>query len=483
MTEEKKKGPWDNYQKKGPWTRYQEAEATPQPEAPQGPHDFSAINMVKNIPSSAGKVATDLYQAVRHPVNTAKGIDQLAKSMQFKSANYFGTPMESRYTPEGEEGTADAFMGAMKGRYGSIDATQRTLENDPVGALTDVAGLVSGTGSALKLPGLSKIPMALPASSALTRVSAAMNPINAASNTLKYGAGKMVPEDAPRNLYDSSAKFSTTLDAGERGRLVDTAIENKLIPTGKGVAKLNQGIVDFGQKIDELIEQSQSAGVEVPRSVLFKNIGELRQSLGGAKIEGAKDIKIIDNVTRQLNEHLDSIGKNTLTPSELQAFKVDVYKRINFNQNPGSRGATFGKQEAYKNIARSAKDGLEDIIPEIKGANAKQGQLLELAPHLQRSANRIDNRNVMGLDTSAKLSAGGIFGSLLGSPEIGFGVGAAASLLGSPVSKAKIAIKLAELKKTGDVGTFVRNNPALSQAEIAAIIAARNEEVKPPLRQ
>ena len=481
----KQAGPWTQYQKKGPWTQYQNTDKEPAQDepAPEGPHDFSAVNMVKNIPSSAGKVATDLYEAVRHPVDTAKGIDKLAKSLQWKSADAFGTPIDERYTSEGETGTADMFFKFIKDRYGSIDAAQRTLETDPVGALVDTAGLVSGTGSALKIPGLSKIPGAVPAAAALTRTGAAMNPINVAGNAVKYGAGKVIPEGLPQSLYESAAKFKTTIAPEERKRMVETAIDSELLPNGGGVARLDSLVESVGSKIDELIEQSQSSGVEIPKSVLFSKLGELRKELGGAKIEGGRDLKIIDQVAKQLNVHLEKIGKTTLTPSELQAFKVDTYKRINYNQSSGSRGATYGKQEAYKNVARSAKEKLEDVIPEIGPLNTKQGQLLELRPNLERSANRIDNRNMMSLDTGVKLGTGGVMGSLLGSPEVGFGIAGAASILGTPMSKARLAIMLDKLKKTGDVGTFIRNNPGLSQAELAAIIAARDEEVRPPLRK
>lgn len=425
----------------------------------QGASDFSWEQTAKNIPKSAGKMVGDMYQAVTHPVQLAKGMGGLAlgAANKMSTATDFGaSPMSAAiaavtapYRPY-----ADAAIEGVKGRYGSWDAAKQTLMNDPVGVLADTAGVVSGVGAVTRAP-------------SLVKAGAAMNPINIAANTVKAGASAVVPKRLPAKLYGSAAKFSTTLPEAKRTAMVDTALKNRIPPTARGVALLEGKIADYNQQIDGLIKTAQEAGKSVPKSAVYRHLKDLRQQKGGVRLDASDDLAAINATVKKFEKHLDGMGKDSLTPTDLQKLKVSSYEAINWDAKRMT-GAPI-KEDTYKAIARGAKESLEELSPNIGPTNQQLGKLYELQPHLQRAANRIDNHNIISLDSSVKTAAGAGVGDVPGA-----GVGALLSILGNPKAKAETAIRLQALKDQGGLLGYLRNNPTISNAELAAILGGRS---------
>jgi len=96
-----------------------------------------------------------------------------------------------------------------------------------------------------------------------------------------------------------------------------------------------------------------------------------------------------------------------------------------------------------------------------------------LGDELERAVSRLDNRNLISLDTAAKMAAG----SATGSP-VGTGAATAASVLGAPRVKARIAIILENLRKQGAIASEV--NKTLSP-EAAAVFSIMTENYKDEL--
>jgi hypothetical protein len=106
--------------------------------APGQPFDFNAGQMVANIPGSAVQLGQDLAAPVIHPIDTATALGNIGIGL---AAKLFPGKQE-------QEVYADALGAMLKDRYGSVDNFQRTLQNDPVGVVSDIAGLVMGGGGA-----------------------------------------------------------------------------------------------------------------------------------------------------------------------------------------------------------------------------------------------------------------------------------------------------------------------------------------------
>jgi len=151
-------------------------------------------------------------------------------------------------------------------------------------------------------------------------------------------------------------------------------------------------------------------------------IKALRQKMGSMKLEGSQDLATINALEKEFRAHAKNTGRSYFTPRELQEFKKDLYRRINFDRKTGK--GTLAGEETRKAAARGAKEGLEQIEPNVWGINQRLGRLYELQGPLEQASNRLGNRNFMNLRGSliggglgggaGGLLGGDIFSSLLG---------------------------------------------------------------------
>ena len=121
------------------------------------------LEAVKNIPSSAGNFLGGIYQAVRHPIDTASNLlDVGAGALRNALPSSVSTAID-RIDPnpvaaQRASNAADATGQFFKNRYGSMEGLKNTIATDPVGALSDASTVLSG-GAALagKIPALSGV--------------------------------------------------------------------------------------------------------------------------------------------------------------------------------------------------------------------------------------------------------------------------------------------------------------------------------------
>ena len=107
---------------------------------------------ISNIPSSVGSVASDLWQAISSPLDTAAALGGAALGGGQLLKDALGIPSPGLL---GEHRPAARAVGDFYSeRYGGFDEIADTLRTDPVGAAMDVAGLVTGgAAAAARLPG------------------------------------------------------------------------------------------------------------------------------------------------------------------------------------------------------------------------------------------------------------------------------------------------------------------------------------------
>lgn len=399
---------------------------------------FSFLEMAKNVPSSAVQFGKDVATPFMNPIDTAQSVYNLALGVASKAI-----PGE-----QDSEAYADQMGQFIKDRYGSWDAFKDTAEKDPVGVLADVSALFTGGSlSAVKAGGkVGKL------GRSLNKVGKAIDPVNLGAKTTAYGAGKLIPKSVPPSMYESAAKFSTTMTPDERRALSQTALREGVMPTSKGLGQVDLRISALGKQIDNLVESATDSGVKIPKERIYRHLSELKQEVGGAKINAPQDIKRIDKLVDTFDEHLQKLGKDSLTPSELQAFKRDAYQRINWDTRQGQ--ASYTKEQASKAMARAAKEELEQVAPDIRDLNRRQGDLLELRPNLERSAARIENRDIIGLGMPMKGAAGGVVGG-----PAGAAAATGAALLDTPRVKARMAL-MAEALRNRDAGSLLQNRTA-----------------------
>ena len=134
---------------------------------------------LSNIPSSAGNFAKGIYEAVRHPVDTASSLldvgagalrNVLPDSVVSAIDRIDSNPEAAKRASQ----AASAAGGFIKDRYGSTEALKKTIATDPVGAAADLSSILSGGaglaragGNAARLAALRSVPGAATTSAVL----------------------------------------------------------------------------------------------------------------------------------------------------------------------------------------------------------------------------------------------------------------------------------------------------------------------------
>ena len=385
---------------------------------------------ISNVPASAYRVGEDIVSTVVHPVETAKGIGKLA----------LGSVQKLVPGEQGYEYLADDFGQMVLDRYGSVENIMETIKTDPVGVVGDFATLLTGTGMGLKFANFGK------ASAAFSKAGAAIEPMTRVGKAAKGATGQLIKKvykaKSAEDLYQSAVKFSTTLDEGQRLRLAKTAVESGIMPTYDGLKKAWSKVNALNDRITNLIDKAQETGKTMSVKDLFKGFDDLEfraLSESSLQITASNAIK---KVKKEITDANNKISREKLTPKEAQALKQQTYKELEEYYEKNLE--TPPTAEARKAVAKQAKLFLEEVIPEIKQLNKTEGSYLDLIKALDRPASRISNRDIIGIGTPIKASAGGIIAGPFGA-AVGTGLG----ILDNPKVKARLAIMLKDMEKQG----------------------------------
>jgi len=386
-----------------------------------------ASELVSNIPESAAEFGSNLVQPFLHPIDTAESIYKLGSGAVQKLI-----PGE-----QGNEQYADAMGQFVSDRYGSIEAFKETAKIDPVGVLADISMVLTGGGTAAaRAPGIIG-----KAGRAIQKAGKASEPLNLAKGAAKYGAAKVVNKIDPVGLYESSAKFSTTIPKDRRAAMAGTAIKHKILPTDTGVDKLQAVTDKFSSKINGLISDATKAGKTIPKGAIFKHLKALRREVGGAKIGANKKVRQINRAAKELDLQLKKVGNDRLTPDELQGLKQSAYDDVSYEATRSRSQA--GTEAATKAMGRGAKEAIESIA-DVKDLNRELGELLALKKPLSKAAGRIENKNVVSIDAPIKIAAGHAAGGPAGTV-----LGTGLAVLEHPKIKARLAIKIKQIQDSG----------------------------------
>ena len=388
--------------------------------------------------------------------NYGKSIIEIFKPETIKNLYKVVVGVKGLLTPgeQPEEEAARAVGKYFADRYGGIENLKTTVKTDPVGFMADVSMLLTGAGGvAARIPGIIGT-----TAKVASKVGGMIEPFNVAKQGLR-----MIPKGIAPKLYESSAKFSTTIPPAERVKIVESALTNKILPNAKGVEKAKKAIEDINTQIDSMISQVGEGGLQVPIQSLFKEWPKLldEATLSGKPLSNQKTINLIRN---QIEEANLRVGRTGLTPPQLQTLKKKIYKDLE-SYYEKSRAAP-ASIEAQKAVARSAKESLENLIPEIKGLNAKEGILIELRDAIEKSAARVSNRDLLGIGIPLKAGGAGMIGGIVGG-GVGAGIGSLSGLvlgiLDTPIVKSKLAVVINTLKTRG---IQVKSIPTLTRLGI-----------------
>lgn len=464
---------WDQYAeapaKADKWAQYAEPSAPSGPSDPRAKLGKYAMDTVANIPGSAANLVKGVYQAVRHPIDTAGGLAKIATGTLQNMTPGYVTPERPGYSAE-----ANAAGRALKERYGSPSAIAETVRTDPVGVAADVSTIAGGVGGVARgtaaLAG-SRLPRVASAArnfaADAAAVSDATNPVLLAGKAISKIP---VPEKlTPRGLYNSSLKMPpVAVKPAERDAIVATGIREGIPVSRSGFDEAGRRVEGINAEIAEKIAaKSDELGPDIKPLDVTKPVNRLRPVFAEQVNPEADTAAINRSKAEFLRKHTTeapytkiepslegagyaAVGKGTtktkqpLTVSEAQAEKQGTYRQL--RKKYGELGSA--DVESQKALARGLKDEIVKRVPEIAKLNARDGALIALEEQLARFVGREGNKNLVGLIPAVIGTGGGILAGHSLEGGIAGMLGTAAVLaMDNPAIKSRIAIALDRAKK------------------------------------
>ena len=260
------------------------------------------IQAITNLPKSAAEFGKNIYEAVSHPLETAKGVLDLGAG-----ALHNITPRaisewidKADWNPEAKDRavqTANAIGHLYKNRYGTSEGFKEALATDPVGVASDLATLMSGGTALATKTGLSykagqvasKLGMTPEVANVAEKVVTNLNPVTAATNVVN-AVGK------PLLGSLTGVGSENIANAAKAGYAGDTSFVNQL----RGNAPIN-----------------------APLDAAKANLATMRQAKGNAYRSGMTDITNdksvlnFDEINKALKETKDSISFKGQTGAEV----------------------------------------------------------------------------------------------------------------------------------------------------------------------
>ena len=407
------------------------------------PESFEIVDALReatlNAPASAYDYAKNIYTALRHPIQTTKAMGTLVKGA---GQAFVGSEGEAR-------GFYLQFEEAMRDRYGGKEAFLKTLSEDPVGVLADVATILTPV-----------------------KAGGALEPTNIAMRAAALPL-KLIPEKAPIHYYQRAVKFGTTLSVKQKNAITKTALDTRyqIMPTVKGFQKL-RGIIDkYNEDVNKLLNRVTATGKEVHVNDLYAGLDKVKNQMKRTTDQPRMVEAAFSKMKREWKEALE-VGE-TRTPQEVQRLKQKVYKDLESLYEQHKTAPAYKKLRME--VARNARRILEELVPEIKRLNTNEGALIELSEALEKVANRISNREVVSLGMPVKTGVGGYLGYRMAGEAggtIGSTIGFFMSVFDVPQVKAKFALVLNRLREKG-----IKIRPTPAAIRLGLYQAGRTQEI------
>lgn len=381
---------------------------------------------ITNIPSSGLEYGKNIANAVIHPIETAKTLGKVTQGGLAKGAQTLGM------IPTTEENIPlfDSVIDMFKERYGGVENLKKTLSEDPVGFAADFSALMAGGGALAARTGLKRT------ANIASKVSAATDPLIVAKGAVA-GARKLIPKKVPERLYESAAKFSTTLTHDQRIALVNTALNEGVLPTEKGLRKANAIIEGLDKQITDTILGAAKSGKTVSTNRIIQRLDELKPFYRNT----INPKEYLDDI-EALAEKFKTAHGQRIPVDKAQAIKQNTYRLLK-DKYGEMKGHLV---ESQKTIARGIKEELAKKYPELTALNAREGALLELEKSLERAVARIENLNMVGIGTPI---SGAAVAAVTGSAKAGWMAMVGKSLLDHPKIKSRIAVALHRARMKG----------------------------------
>ena len=385
------------------------AAPAPQSEIP-GERTFGGF--ASNVGTSAKNFASGIAQAVMHPVDTATGmLDVGAGALQKALPQGLVDFVNKSETPEalaaGQRAVEAATMagGALKAKYGSVNALKNTLYEDPVGAAADLSMLVTGGASLGRgIANVSRAPLAaraariqegrvaqsianapqIEAAQKAVGLDIALNPAVSNPNAMNRAVSTITGNrDLEASLATANAPKWTKISVEKGlGLPANTALDAKAIETALDTASKPYDVV---RKIPNIVADENTLStleaLKKPPSAVYKGKVESSNALIDSMIEevkqGRSGANVLDDI-RQLRAEANSVYK-----ARDKGLNIPKASEI------AEADARMGIANAYENMI-DANVANPKILADLKTARTKIAQIHDIERATDFATGKVD---------------------------------------------------------------------------------------------
>jgi hypothetical protein len=159
-----------------------------------------------NLPSSFYNLGKGIVKAAVNPIDTITGVANVAAGGIRAGAKAIGITPTNTLDQQKADEAFGAFAKVLKGRYGSLDALQKTAVEDPAGFATDILSVIGG--------GASLLGKGATVSNAISKVSkVATTPVSKVAGMTSSG-------------IKSTARYATSQATGLNPETITTLVNN-----------------------------------------------------------------------------------------------------------------------------------------------------------------------------------------------------------------------------------------------------------------
>lgn len=338
------------------------------------------LEAASNIPSSAANLLTGLYQSVRHPIETGKGLLAAGQGgtvnlMPQAYIDWLNKVQPGLAEKRAEVSKVGDIVGQFyKERYGGAEELKKTLATDPVGAAADLSAILSG-GAAIA-PKASTVGQVLKTGAQYT------NPMNVIPVAAKAAGDLTAKTVGAFGTHTGGEVLKQAAKSGlEGGKSARSFVENM-----RGKAAITDVLDDAKANIDAMGKakaleyRSGMAGVSADKTVLkFDDIDKAVKSAYDAatykgKVKNVRAAKTVQEMQseiakwKKLNpaeyhtpEGLDALKQKLGGIVESIPFEEKTARMVGRNLYNSVKGEIVKQAPVYSSVMKKYSDATEQI--------------------------------------------------------------------------------------------------------------------------
>jgi len=330
------------------------------------PKKWSAVgaDAISNVPSSAANFAGGIVDALSSPVQTAKGLFDVAAGGLYNAMPESVTNFADRFDPNlpatQRSSEAASVVGNMyKNRYGGLENIKQTISTDPVGVAADLSTVLTG--------GAMLAPKASTAATMLKKGAELTNPVNALKLPIKAATGIAKPI-LGLTTGVGTENLSTAYKAGKEGKKAFWNNLNDDVPRTKLLDDAKQALANMRSQRSFAYQSNIGKSTSNTTPLSFKDIDNAQSSVDSTlyvkspttgnrmpKI-GNAEMKPIQEAYTEIDNWRNDPGLHTVEGLDALKQRLDAI----YPESPMMSQA----QRVITNLRNSVKDTIVKQSPE-----------------------------------------------------------------------------------------------------------------------